>query len=217
MSLSHWRGKRGGSRRVEAEHYVPLIVRVIDQTERRVFQGEKVPAKEKIVSLFEVHTDIIVKGSRDIQYGHKINLSTGTSGLVLDVTIEAGNPADSDRFLPLLDRLSDLYGRPPRQIAADGGYASKDNLDKAKERGVNDVAFHKKRGLAVEDMAKSPWVYRKLRNFRAGIEAGISCLKRRWGLSRCTWKGLAHFNAYVWSSVFAHNLAVLARRQAEAA
>jgi IS5 family transposase len=77
------------------------------------------------VSLFEEHSDIIVKGSRDIQYGHKINLSTGTSGLVLDVTIETGNPADSERFLPLLDRLCELYGRPPRQIAADGGYASK--------------------------------------------------------------------------------------------
>ena len=203
--------------RVEARHYVPLIVRVIDQTEHRVFQGEKVPVNEKIVSLFEDHTDIIVKGSRDIQYGHKINLSTGTSGLVLDVTIEAGNPADSDRFLPLLNRLCELYGRSPRQIAADGGYASKENLHKARERGVSDVAFHKKRGLAVEDMAKSPWVYRKLRNFRAGIEAGISCLKRRYGLSRCTWKGLAHFKAYVWSSVFAHNLAVFARRQAETA
>jgi len=203
--------------RVETRHYIPLIVGVIDQTERRVFQGETVPVKEKIVSLFEEHTDIIVKGNRDIQYGHKINLSTGTSGLVLDVIIEAGNPADSDRFLPLLDRLNDLYGRPPRQMAADGGYASKENLDKTKERGVNDVAFHKKRGLAVEDMAKSPWVYRKLRNFRAGIEAGISCLKRRWGLSRCTWKGLAHFKAYVWSSIFAHNLAVFARRQAEPA
>jgi hypothetical protein len=48
----------------------------------------------------------------------------------------------------------------------------------AKALGVTDVAFHKKRGLAVEDMVKSRWVYRKLRNFRAGIEAGISYLKR---------------------------------------
>ena len=53
----------------------------------------------------------------------------------------------------------------------------------AKARGVSDVAFHKKRGLAIEDMVKSRWVYRKLRNFRAGIEAGISCLKRAYGLA----------------------------------
>ena len=96
-------------------------------------------------------------------------------------------------------------------MAADGGYASKDNLRKAKEKGVKDVAFHKKKGLKVEDMTKSDWVYRKLRNFRAGIEAGISYLKRCFGLGRCSWKGLAHFKAYVWASVVTHNLVTFAR------
>lgn len=194
-------------------HYRSLILQVIDQTERRVLGKEKVPASDKIISVFEEHSDIIVKGARDVQYGHKINLSTGRSGLVLDVVIEAGNPADSARFLPMLDRHIKLYGKPPRQMAADGGYASIKNLHEAKTRKVKDVAFHKKCGLKVEDMAKSPWVYRKLRNFRAGIEAGISCLKRAYGLGRCTWKGLSHFKAYVWSSVVAHNLALFSRLQ----
>jgi IS5 family transposase len=195
----------------EVNHYRGLIERVIDQTERRVFQGEKVPAQDKLFSLFEEHTDIIVKGSRDIQYGHKLNLMTGQSGLVLDVVIEDGNPADTERFIPMLDRHIQHYGKAPRQVAADGGYASTDNLRQAKEKGVKDVAFHKKKGLKVEDMAKSSWVYRKLRNFRAGIEAGISYLKRSFGLGRCSWKGLAHFKAYVWASVVAHNLVMLAR------
>lgn len=195
----------------EVNHYRGLIERVIDQTERRVFQGEKVPAQDKLFSLFEEHTDIIVKGSRDIQYGHKLNLMTGQSGLVLDVVIEDGNPADTERFIPMLDRHIQHYGKAPRQVAADGGYASTDNLRQAKEKGVKDVAFHKKKGLKVEDMAKSSWVYRKLRNFRAGIEAGISYLKRSFGLGRCSWKGLAHFKAYVWASAVTHNLVMLAR------
>ena len=194
-------------------HFRSLILQVIDQTERRVFGKEKVPANDKIISVFEEHSDIIVKGARDVQYGHKINLSTGRSGLVLDVVIEAGNPADSARFLPMLDRHIKQYGKPPRQMAADGGYASIENLHEAKARKVTDVAFHKKRGLKVDEMAKSPWVYRKLRNFRAGIEAGISCLKRAYGLDRCTWKGLSHFKAYVWSSVVAHNLVLFSRLQ----
>jgi len=50
-----------------------------------------------------------------------------------------------------------------------------------------------------------------VRNFRAGIEADISCLKRAYGLARCTWRGLDHFRAYVWSSVVAYNLALFAR------
>ena len=171
----------------QVSHYLPLIARVLDQSERRVLHGQAVPATEKLVSLFEPHADIIVKGARDVQYGHKLNLVTGKSGLILDVVIEAGNPADAERFLPMLDRQIARCGTPPRQIAADGGYASRDNLTEAKGRGVTDVAFHKKRGLAVADMTKSAWVYRKLRNFRAGIEAGISCFKRAYGGARCTW------------------------------
>jgi IS5 family transposase len=197
--------------RAQVVHYTPLIQQVIEQTRRRVFAGERVPATQKLFSVFEEHTDIIIKGSRDIHYGHKLNLSSGKSGLIMDVVIEAGNPADAQRFIPMIDRHIALYGGAPRQSAGDGGYASVDNVQQAKSRGVKDVAFHKKRGLSIQDMVKSTWVYRKLRNFRAGIEAGISCLKRAYGLSRCTWKGLEHFHAYVWSSVVAHNLALLTR------
>lgn len=195
----------------QVKHYRGLMERVIDQAERRVIKGEQVPAGEKLFSLFEAHSDIIIKGSRDIQYGHKLNLASGRSGLILDAVIEAGNPADSECFIPLLERQIEIYGGAPRQMAADGGYASKDNVRQAKDKGVKDVAFHKKKGLKVEQMAKSDWVYRKLRHFRAGIEAGISCLKRAYGLSRCTWKGLAHFKSYVWSAVVAHNLVVFSR------
>jgi IS5 family transposase len=82
---------------------------------------------------------------------------------------------------------------------------------------VSDVAFHKKSRLRMEAMVKSRWVYRKLRKFRAGIDANISCLKRAFGLARCTWRGLAHFTSYVWSSVVAYNLALSARLDAEQA
>ena len=75
-------------------------------------------------------------------------------------------------------------GAHPNSSSLTGGYASKDNLKEAKQCGVEDVAFHKKRGLKIEDMVKSTWVYRQLRNFHAGIEVGISCLKRAYGLSR---------------------------------
>jgi transposase, IS5 family len=124
--------------------------------------------------------------------------------LILDLVIEAGNPADSERFLPILERHIAFYGEAPRRTAADGGFASRDNL-----AGVHDVAFHKKAGLCM-DMVKSNWVYRKLRNFRAGIESDISCLKRAYGLTRCIGRGLDHFRAYVWSSALAYNLDLFA-------
>jgi len=105
--------------RAGVDHYLPLIARIMAQSERRVLKGEAVPAGEKLVSLFEPHADIIVKGGRDVQYGHKLNLATGKSGLILDVVVEAGNPADAERFLPMRDRQIARCGAPPRQTAAD--------------------------------------------------------------------------------------------------
>jgi transposase, IS5 family len=211
LRLAECTGRGAEAWRSEASECLPLIERIIRQAERRVLGDEAVPAGEKLVSLFEPHADIIVKGGRDVQYGHKINLSAGRSGMILDIVIESGNPADAERFLPMLERHIARHGAPPRQVASDGGYASGENLIRAKALGVQDVAFHRKRGLSIEAMVKSRWVYRKLRNFRAGIEANVSCLKRAFGLARCTWRGLAHFEAYVWSSVVAYNLVLYAR------
>jgi len=196
---------------------VGLLEKVISQTERRVFRNEKVPVADKVVSFFEDHTDIIVKKRRETQFGHKIFLTGGTSNLILDCLIAKGNPADSDQYIPMLERHKGSFSKVPRQVSADGGFASKDNLKDAKELGVKDAVFAKKRGLSVIDMAKSSWVYKKLRNFRAGIEANISTLKRAFGLDRCTWKGWEGFKQYVWSSIFAYNLQVIARIKLEAA
>jgi IS5 family transposase len=191
--------------------YTDLLGRVMDQTQRRVLDGEKVPASQKLVSLFEPHTDIIVKDRRDTLYGHKIFVTGGASGLILDCKIEAGNPADTTLALPMLERQKALYGRPPRQAAMDGGFASKDNLKRAKTLKVQDVCFQKKRGLKVSEMTRSSWVYKRLRDFRAGIEGMISFLKRAFGLDRCTWRGAQSFASYVQASVLAANLLTLAR------
>lgn len=193
------------------ERAVRILGKVIGQTERRVVKGERVPASEKIVSFFEDHTDIIVKGRRDTVYGHKVFLTGGASTMILGCLIVRGNPADTDRYQSLLSQHEQRYGRMPRQVSADGGFASKKNLTFAKEHDIKDAVFAKKRGLSVLDMAKSAWVYRKLRNFRAGIEAGISTLKRAFGLDRCTWSGWEGFRRYVWSSIVSYNLLVLAR------
>ena len=192
-------------------HYCGLLRKVIRQTERRVLKGEKVPAGEKVVSLFEPHTDVVVKDRRETQYGHKINLTGGASGLILDCVVEVGNPADSTRCLPMLRRQKEIYEQVPRQAALDGGYASKENLREAKAEGIQHVCFAKKRGLEVEEMTGSQRIYRALQRFRAGIEGGISYLKRVFGMGRCTWRGELSFGSYIWSTVVAANLLTLAR------
>jgi IS5 family transposase len=192
---------------------VDIALRVIDQTEKRVLDGLSVPAAQKVVSIFEPHTDVIVKDRRDTFYGHKVCLSGGGSNLITDCVIEDGNPADSQLVKKMLNRHNEIYGQYPLKVAFDGGFASKDNLVIAKGMEIKDVCFSKKRGLQVEDMCRSQWVYNRLRRFRAGIESAISWIKRCFGFARCTWKGLRSFKSYVWASIVSANLLVIARKQ----
>jgi IS5 family transposase len=196
----------------ELQHYIPLARRVIEQTERRVIRGEKLSPEEKIVSIFEPHTDIIRKDRRDTYYGHKLAITGGASGLLTDLVIEEGNPSDAAIAEKMIIRQKNIYGRVPRQAAFDGGFASKKNLANIKTLGVKDVMFSKRCGLKVTDMAKSTWVYKRLRDFRAGAEGIISFLKRCFGLGRCMWRGFESFKAYAWSSVVTANLLLMSRR-----
>jgi len=197
----------------DLKQFSKLAQQVVNQTERRVIHGESVPACEKIVSLFEPHTDIIVKDRRETFYGHKVCLTGGASNLIVDCLVTDGNPADTTLTETMLDRQNKIYGRYPLKVALDGGFASQDNLNIAKGMKIKDVCFAKKRGLKVEDMCRSQWVYKRLRRFRAGIESGISWIKRCFGFARCTWKGLRSFKSYVWASIVSANLLTIARKQ----
>jgi len=212
-TLSGIDDERGQCIRIQLQHYVDLGCRVVDQSCRRVFEGESVPSQEKIVSIFETHTDILVKGRRKVDYGHKICLTTGVSSMVLDCMILEGNPADKILATEMIRRHQDIYGEAPSQAAFDGGFASKANVVELKAMGVEDIAFSKRCGLAIHEMVTQSWIYKRLRDFRAGIEGCISFLKRSFGLSRCSWKGFQSFKAYVWGSILSANLLIFARHK----
>lgn len=195
----------------ELEHFLPLAQGVIRQSRRRVLQGEAVPANEKIVSIFEPHTDIIKKGQRDIVYGHKVLLTGGTSNLILDCVVSRGNPADAAQFLPALERLHARNGQMPKQVATDAGFASKTNARDALGLGVKDLAFVAPKHKSLPELIKDTRAYKALVKWRAGIEGIISAAKRAFGLDRCTWSSFESFKAYVHLAVLAFNLQTLAR------
>lgn len=197
--------------RSKVERFRGLLVRVINQTERRVIKKEKVHSSEKIVSIFESHTDIIVKGFRDVQYGHKINLASDQRGFITYLAIEEGNPGDKERFLPIMHAHKDNFGCLPKSTAGDGGYASQDNVKQGRDLGIKRVVFHKRVGISYQSMGVKKKTFKILRNFRAGIEGNISELKRAFGAGKATWKGHDGFKAYVLSSVISYNLVRLAR------
>lgn len=171
--------------------------KVVFQTHRRIIDGEEVPSSEKIVSLFESHTGVIVKGFRDVQYGHKTNLSSDVSGFITYLSIEDGNPADSTLCLPVLKAHKDAYKILPSTFVADGGYASQGNVMQSRQMGVKKKTF------------------KALPNFRAGVEGNISELKRAYGATKALWKGLDGLKAFVWSSALSYNLNRMAKLKLE--
>lgn len=194
----------------ELAGYLVSLWAIISQTERRVLDGEKVESKDKLVSIFETHADILTKGKRNTVFGHKIQLSGGASNMILDCVIERGNKSDVGYFQRGIERLEEKYGFLPEEITTDGGYASKDNYEAAVGKGIKRVLFTKKCSSKIVELVKKSRAYNKLKKFRAGIEGCISAAKRAYGLNRCTWQGWQSFQSYVWLSVMAFNLNVLA-------
>ena len=193
---------------LQLQKHVGIMQLVYDMTYRKEINGEKVPNENKIYSIYEQHTDIIVKGSRDIKFGHKVDLSSGKSNLVLYCQVFQGNPSDSKLFVPAIDDIVEKYGKVPRDYATDGGYASLANQSHAKEKGVVNIVFNKIVG-SLQNIASSKNMETRLKKWRSGMEAVISNIKRGYNLRRCTWKGWEHFEAKVLWSVIAYNIRVM--------
>jgi IS5 family transposase len=192
----------------ELEVLLPKMEKVYDISYRHELLGESVPNGEKIFSIYEEHTDIIVKGAREVEFGHKVNLATGRSNLILDCEIVDGNPKDSVLYEGVLERVRNDYGITPRDMVTDGGYASFRNQGKAKEYGVVNIIFNKIVG-SLKNLVTSANMETRLKKWRSGIEAVISNVKRGFSLFRCDWKGREHFDAKVLWSVIAYNIRVM--------
>lgn len=192
------------------EELLPLTRKVYDFTKRREILGEKVPNDDKLFSIYELHTDIIVKGGRESLFGHKINLAGGKSNLILDCQTLEGNTSDTKLYQGTLNRIIENYGRIPRDVSTDGGYASNENKEYAQSKGIVNIVFNKVVG-SLQNIAKSKKMETTLKKWRSGIEAVISNYKRSFGMFVCTWKGKAHFKAKVLWSAIAYNIRVMTR------
>jgi IS5 family transposase len=194
--------------------FIPRTRQVIQQTTRRVLQGEQVPAAEKIVSIFEEHTDIIRRGkeAKPVEYGHKIWISEVEGGIVNHYRILDGNPSDEKQWKPSLTAHIKTFQQPPFQASADRGLSSEPNEKLAHDLGVRHVVIPTRgyRSKARIQHEHKTW-FVKGRHWHAGVEGRISVLKRAHGLGRCLAHGLSGFHCWVGWGVIAGNLAVLGR------
>ena len=198
----------------ELDHYLTLSAVAIDQCERRVLKGEKVPASEKIVSIFEEHTDIIKRGKSQspTEFGHKVLVTTGKSGLITQYKTFRGNPSDSGMLSDILTVHHKQYGRAPNNLCGDRRFFSSHNEKLAYKSHVKQVSICKPgyRSKARMQIERQRW-FKKLQRFRAGIEGIISVLMRAYGLKRCLWKGWEAFQSYVGLGIVTFNLQKIAQ------
>jgi transposase, IS5 family len=181
-------------------HFIPLARQVIHQTTRRILMGEQVPATEKIVSIFEEHTDIIVRGkeAKPVEDGHKLWLNEVEGGIVSHYRILEGNPSEEKQWKPSLKAHTKTFQHPPVQASADRGLSSDPNEKLAHELGVRYVVIPK-RGFRSQTRLKhehKSW-FVKGRHWHAGVEGRISVLKRAHGLGRCLNHGETGFQCWV--------------------
>ena len=155
---------------------MPRLQQVIKQTRRRVFQGEQVPADEKLVSLFAPETAVIRKGklSKPTEYGQMIWLDEVEGGLISRYEVLVGNPSDSLQVQPSIAQHKRLFNGPPKLITADRGGWSRENEAAAQAAGIEQVCFPQHSGKNAERKKHEAqgWFKRGCK-WRAGIEGRI--------------------------------------------
>jgi len=195
-------------------HYLPLVDQVVDQADKRVLQGKTVAASEKLYSLFEEHTELIVRGKagKPIEFGHKILLSQTGEKYIHHYQVLSTRREDKDLLEPALEAYKATFGQLPEVLAADKGfYESMDQIAKL-EKCIPTVSIAKKgRRTPDEYDREHTEAFQAGQRFRAGSEGSISVLKRAYSLKRCFYKGFKNYAVSVGLAVLCHNLVLLTR------
>ena len=198
----------------QIDHVLPLGARVVDQARRRVLRGERVPNDEKLFSLFEPHTELLVRGKagKPVEFGHMIQIQQVADKFITGYEVFPKRPVEPKLIDAALENHKELFGAYPATLATDKGYyESMETIDHLQEK-VAVVSIAKKgRRTSEETEREHDRLFRHGQRFRAGVEGTISFLKRILRLARCFNKGWKHFASTVGQTVFAHNLLILAR------
>jgi len=195
------------------KHYLPLVQRVINQSEARIFQAQT-RHPDKILSLFEPHSVVIRKGKahKPNEFGRLVRIDEVENGLISNYAIAPGNLCDQQQWVPALEAHLELFGQAPQLAAADRGFWNSANEKAATQMGVKQVVLPGCGRLSSARAARQRqrW-FRRGQGWRAGIEARVSTLKHRFGMQRAFYKGQIGFERHVGWCIIAHNLVAMSR------
>jgi len=197
--------------KIELKAFLPLMIKVYRNAVMLQLKGIKVANADKVFSVFETHTDILVKGQREVEFGHKVLITRGSSNIILDHKVFEGNPSDKELLLPSIVNIKVNYNRTPESTSNDGGFCSNSNLEGCKKLGLINIVFTKVT-KSLQNIVSIPELEKILKKWRGTTEAVISNLKRGFGLQRVTWEGFEGFCSKVAWSVLGYNLRVMVNR-----
>jgi IS5 family transposase len=191
----------------ELRGFLRSVRTVVSTAERANLQGETVPARERVFSLFEPHTELIKRGKslKPVEFGHVVVLSQTREKFISDYDAMEHRIADPHLAQTIVEKHERLFGQPPKVLTGDHGFNPEASVRTTLEEKVETLAIPRKLSDWAEVIG-STW-----QRFRAGIEGSISVLKRAFRLLRCPYRGFSSFACSVGLSIFCHNLVVLAR------
>jgi IS5 family transposase len=192
------------------------VRQVIRQAKARVLGGNTKVA-DKIVSVFEPHTEIIRKGkaSKPTEFGKMVKLQEAENQIIVDYDVFSERPNDADLLVRSVETHEECFGRTPELVAADAAFYSSANEKALEEMGVKRIAIpnRRTRSEARREKQKQRW-FKRGQRWRTGCEGRISVLKRRHGLDRCLYRGQAGMKRWVGLGVIADNLISIGRLMA---
>jgi len=182
--------------------------RVVAQARGRL-AGVMPESATRLVSLHDPDARPIRKGrlGKPVEFGYKAQIVDNADGVILDHSVELGNPQDAPQLAPAIDRITRRTGLPPRAVTADRGYGYASVERDLRELGVRNVAIPRvsKPGAAHREFEHRRSFRDKIK-WRTGAEGRITHLKRSYGWNRTHLTGITGARTWCGHGVFAHNL-----------
>jgi transposase, IS5 family len=205
-------GHRPGDRRLgrllgELQETMDHTDRLLGQTDQRL-SGNRVIA-DRLVSLADPDARPIRKGKpqHPTQFGYTLLVAEEERGFIADHQLQQGNPPDAPQLVPAVERVIAVTGRAPGTVVGDRGFGTAANDQAVEALGVKRIGLQRKGRLSPSRAAlERTRAFRRLRNWRVGIEARISHLKRSFGLRRARLRRLGGARTWVGLGIFAYNL-----------
>jgi IS5 family transposase len=205
-------GRRPGDGRLgrlvgELAETIAATGRLLAQTDQRLAGNRVIP--DRLVSLSDPDARPIRKGKpqHPTQFGYSLLLAEDERGFIADHQLQQGNPPDAPRLVPAVERVAQVTGRVAATVVGDRGFGTAANDRTLAERGVKRIGLQRKGTVSAARAAlERTRAFRRLRNWRVGIEARISHLKRGFGLRRTRLRRLPGARIWVGLGIFAYNL-----------